>query len=135
MAQAVVPMMVASSVASGISSLQQGNSEYSQRMGQAHAIRTQGLEQEVSLRDQLKASLSGVAAAHGANGLSRSSPTRMAIDDDIRKYARQDITSLRANTEARASGAQIAARTARLKGRMGFLSSMFDAAKAAAPRA
>ena len=118
----------ASAVIGGIGAQKQAKSVAGQQAAQARAAEIRGLEVEASLRDELNRTLSGFAAARGANGLSLDSPTGLAIAGDLRKYARQDYLTSRRNTAQQVAGIEAEAKSTLRQGRFSLVSGLFDAA-------
>ena len=126
---AALGAQAAGSIFGGIGARRQAQDQARQTERQRLAVRIRGMEEETALADELNRTMSTFYAARGANNLSISSPTGLVIAGDIRRYARQNILTVRRNTAMQAGQLQDQAQGLARQGQYSLMTGVFSAAK------
>ena len=142
MAMAAVPlvMMAVSTAVSVYSSVKQGEAQSAalkfqqqQQQQREEQLRTRAMQDEAARREELASNLSTIEAIRAGRGLSQSSPTALAIRDDVTDNAMDAMRVSRLNIlngaeSARQAGEQAgsAASTALTSGYLGAGKSLLD---------
>ena len=72
----------AASLATGVSGFQRGNAEAEAMERNARIHETRAVQRDAHSRDELNRTIAGINAARGANGLTGTSPTALALLED-----------------------------------------------------